>query len=81
MKIQLVVIILTIFFKQIIALKILAIFPAGSKSHLVLGQALLKGLAKRGHDVTMVSPFPLLEPVKNYHDIKMRDLKTDLLGK
>lgn len=31
--------------------KILMPFPSFSKSHLIIGSALLKGLAERGHEV------------------------------
>lgn len=50
--------------------KILGVFPLASKSHHILGSTLLKALAKRGHEVTMISPFPFDKPVKNYRDIK-----------
>lgn len=36
---------------------ILGIFPAPSKSHYIVGSALLKGLAGKGHDVTMISAY------------------------
>ncbi|XP_062553019.1 UDP-glycosyltransferase UGT5-like [Armigeres subalbatus] len=49
--------------------KILCVFPTGSKSHVLGPQALLKNLAQRGHEVTMVSSFPLSKPVKNYRDV------------
>ncbi|XP_055537533.1 UDP-glycosyltransferase UGT4-like [Wyeomyia smithii] len=49
--------------------KILCLFPTGSKSHVLGPQTLLKHLASRGHEVTMVSAFPLSKPVKNYRDV------------
>lgn len=49
--------------------KILCLFPTGSKSHVLGTQALLKHLAQRGHEVTMVSAYPLSKPVKNYRDV------------
>jgi len=49
--------------------KILMVFPSPSRSHLVIGSALMKGLAERGHNVTVVSSFPLEKPMKNYRDI------------
>lgn len=49
--------------------KILSIFHTISKSHWILGQHLLKELAKSGHEVTVVSPFPLKNPPTNYRDI------------
>lgn len=48
---------------------ILGIFPLPSPSHHILGSALLKELAKRGHHVTMLSPYPFKKPVENYTDI------------
>ncbi|XP_065093027.1 UDP-glucosyltransferase 2-like [Ochlerotatus camptorhynchus] len=49
--------------------KILCLFSTASKSHVLGTQALLKHLAQRGHEVTMVSAFPLSKPVKNYRDV------------
>ncbi|XP_055629658.1 UDP-glucosyltransferase 2-like [Toxorhynchites rutilus septentrionalis] len=49
--------------------KILCIFPTPSRSHVIIGQNLLKGLAERGHQVTMVSAFKLPKPVKNYREV------------
>ncbi|XP_055537534.1 UDP-glucosyltransferase 2-like [Wyeomyia smithii] len=51
------------------ASRILCIYPSPGRSHVMVGQALLKGLAERGHEVTMVSPFKLSKPVKNYREI------------
>nr|QIK00365.1 UDP-glycosyltransferase [Xylotrechus quadripes] len=44
--------------------KILAIFPMAIPSHYILGNALLRGLAEAGHDVTMISPFSEKKPPK-----------------
>ncbi|XP_044267725.1 UDP-glycosyltransferase UGT5-like isoform X1 [Tribolium madens] len=51
--------------------KILAVFPMTAPSHYFLGNALLRGLAEKGHDVTMISPFIENNPPKNgsYRDI------------
>lgn len=49
--------------------RILCVFPSPSRSHVLVGQALLKGLAERGHEVTMVSPYKLSKPVPNYRDV------------
>uniref|UniRef100_U5EZ23 Putative glucosyl/glucuronosyl transferase n=1 Tax=Corethrella appendiculata TaxID=1370023 RepID=U5EZ23_9DIPT len=51
------------------AAKIMCLFPSPSRSQLVQAQALLKELASRGHQVTMVSSFPLSTPMKNYRDV------------
>uniref|UniRef100_A0A1Y9HDJ0 UDP-glucuronosyltransferase n=1 Tax=Anopheles funestus TaxID=62324 RepID=A0A1Y9HDJ0_ANOFN len=49
--------------------KIVCVFPTASKSHVLGAQALLKELAFRGHEVTMVSAFPLKRPPNNYRDV------------
>ncbi|XP_023245843.1 uncharacterized protein LOC106639852 [Copidosoma floridanum] len=51
------------------AYRILAVFPYNGKSHNIFFEALMKGLAKRGHQVDVVTHFPLKKPVKNYNDI------------
>lgn len=49
--------------------RILCVFPSGSKSHVLGVQALMKNLVKRGHEITMVSAFPLSKPMENYRDV------------
>lgn len=49
--------------------KILVVYPCPSKSHLVNGKVLFKSLAERGHNVTVISSFPLENPLENYRDI------------
>lgn len=51
--------------------RILFLFPSPSKSHLIVVKGLSTTLAERGHEVTVVSPFPLDKPMKNYRDIKV----------
>lgn len=51
--------------------RILFLFPTPSQSHLIVAKGLTTTLAERGHDVTVVSPFPLDKPMKNYRDIKI----------
>lgn len=51
------------------AYRILAVFPMNTKSHFVIFESLLKALAKRGHQVDVVSHFPRKNPIKNYNDI------------
>lgn len=58
------------------ASKILVVFPSSSKSHVILGQALAKGLLKNGHQVTMITSFKLNTKNKNYTEIFIDDLKT-----
>lgn len=57
--------------KECASSKILVLFPSPSRSHLVVAQGVTTALAERGHEVTVVSPFPLDKPMKNYRDIKL----------
>lgn len=49
--------------------RILGVFPYRAKSHFVMFEALMKGLAEKGHRVDVISPFPLTKPVVNYNDL------------
>lgn len=49
--------------------KFLVVLHFSSKSHFIIGSALLRGLTNAGHEVTVVSPFPLDKPMENYHDV------------
>lgn len=33
----------------------------------------MKTLARAGHEVYVISPFPLKEPITNYYDISIKD--------
>lgn len=54
-----------------VSLKILGIFPHPGKSHFYFFHPILRELAERGHDVTVLSPFPDKNPPKGYHDLKL----------
>uniref|UniRef100_A0A182RY16 UDP-glucuronosyltransferase n=1 Tax=Anopheles funestus TaxID=62324 RepID=A0A182RY16_ANOFN len=49
--------------------KILGINTSPSRSHVIVQDALMKELARRGHHVTMVSPYKESEQVPNYRKI------------
>ena len=49
--------------------RILAVFPMATSSHFVMFKTLSKGLANKGHQVDVVSFFPLKKPHPNYTDI------------
>lgn len=49
--------------------RILAVLPVPSRSHYYIGQNLMKGLAKEGHDVTVISPFKEKKPIENYNEV------------
>lgn len=60
--------------------KILGIFPSMSKSHFIVGHALMRGLAEAGHEVTVLSPYPQSKPVKNYRDIDVQGIHQLIKG-
>lgn len=53
---------------SITAFNILVVFMLPSKSHYFVGTGLVQGLAKAGHNVTMLSPFLQTKPT-NYEEI------------
>ncbi|KOB77761.1 UDP-glycosyltransferase UGT44A2 [Operophtera brumata] len=55
----------------VISLNILGVFPYEGKSHFFVFQPLLHELARRGHNLTVISHFPRQQPVDNYHDISL----------
>lgn len=52
---------------------ILAFLPTKARSHYGAFEPLLKELAIRGHNVTVLSPFPLKNPPPSYHHIQVED--------
>lgn len=64
------------------SLQILSVFPVISKSHYVLGEALLKGLVQAGHEVTSLTTFPGKKPIANLTEIKIVNVRPeDFAGK
>ncbi|XP_051166485.1 UDP-glucosyltransferase 2-like isoform X2 [Leptopilina boulardi] len=51
--------------------RILGIFPLQGSSHFVMCERLMKLLAKNGHQVDVISHFPLKEPFPNYKDFSL----------
>jgi glucuronosyltransferase len=51
--------------------KILGLFHFHGKSHFIMFEALLKGLAARGHQVYVLGHFPQKSPIPNYTDISV----------
>lgn len=49
--------------------RILCFYPLPSKSGVLMAQPLMVELAKRGHEVTFVSPFSLGKSVQNYREV------------
>ncbi|XP_016911984.2 UDP-glucosyltransferase 2-like [Apis cerana] len=49
--------------------RILGVFPFHGKSHFMMFERLMKILAKKGHQVDVISTFPLKKPYPNYTDL------------
>lgn len=59
--------------------KILGIFPHSGKSHFDVFKPLLKALAKKGHELHVISYFPLGANTERYHDISLLESREPLL--
>ncbi|XP_044750032.1 UDP-glycosyltransferase UGT5-like isoform X4 [Coccinella septempunctata] len=68
----------TIFFCVILStsecLSVLGVFPINIKSHFHVFQSLMKEMSRRGHDVTVVSHYPLEEPLPRYRDVSLKGI-------
>jgi glucuronosyltransferase len=60
---------------------ILGIFPMPAKSHMIVHTALMKELARKGHQVTVFSPFPEKYPIQNFTDVEFKLSYPELLQK
>lgn len=54
--------------------RILGIFHMSSYSHFILGDTLLKSLAEKGHDVTMISAFEQSNNMTNYRTVQVPEI-------
>jgi hypothetical protein len=59
--------------------RILGLFPLSGRSHAIVHFSLVKELAKRGHQVTVLSPFPQQSAIPNYTDIAIREIAVEEL--
>lgn len=66
-------------FTSVNCFRILGIFHNPSKSHFIVGEALMTGLAAKGHDVTMVSAFNHTKPIKNFRSIYLEHTVSDAI--
>lgn len=58
---------------------VLGIFPFHVKSHSITSTALMRELANRGHNVTVLSMHPQNKNVPNYTDIVLKSTVLDLI--
>lgn len=49
--------------------KFLAMLPVTSRSHYYIGSNLMKALAAKGHEVTVISPFKEDKPIPNFKEV------------
>lgn len=56
--------------------RILGLFPHPGASHFHFFQPVMKALADKGHEVTVVSHFPNKIPIPNYKDEPLVGLKS-----
>ena len=64
--------------------KILGVFSASGRSHYILDSALMKALAEKGHDVTVISAHGEKEPPKTkgtYRSIVVTEILENRKGK
>lgn len=66
---------------SVAAYNYLVVLPAGARSHYNVGSALAKGLAAAGHQVTLVSAFPLKKPIKNINDVPVPNILKSMGGR
>lgn len=52
--------------------RILGIFPLPGKSHAILGEQIMKVLANKGHQVDVITHFPMKKPYPNYKDFSLQ---------
>uniref|UniRef100_T1H5D9 UDP-glucuronosyltransferase n=1 Tax=Megaselia scalaris TaxID=36166 RepID=T1H5D9_MEGSC len=58
---------------KVINLRKRGVFSSPSKSHYFVGFSLMKGLANKGHEVTIIAPFKERNPVKNLKTIFIKE--------
>ncbi|XP_056637124.1 UDP-glucosyltransferase 2-like [Diorhabda sublineata] len=66
---------------NVAAYKYLGVFPFFAKSHYFLGNELMKGLAKAGHEVTILTVYEEKDPPnENYKQIVLKELLRDQIA-
>lgn len=69
------IVLFVIWFGFVDSARILAVLPVYIKSHAIFTHVIVKELAIRGHDVTIITPFEDTNPPPNYKQI-LADKKT-----
>lgn len=63
------------------ASNILGFFPMPSASHVRLGYEIVFELHKRGHNITMITPYPKNVQLENFREIYLKDLSEAMFSK
>lgn len=71
----LILFIFVILLSRTLSYNILAIFPHPGRSQFLAFGNLLEALARKGHQVTVISYFPSKGKISNYSDIKISDIE------
>lgn len=58
--------------------KILGLFAFPSSSHYKIGSALMRGLAEKGHEITVIAAYEEKSPVANFTTIFIPEAEPDL---
>lgn len=74
MKLIIIFSVVTLLLSWTDAAKILVVFPFAAHSHWSIGNALVRGLAAKGHEVTFVTPYAEKEAVKNVKSIFLSEV-------
>ncbi|XP_050424431.1 UDP-glycosyltransferase UGT5-like [Adelges cooleyi] len=64
-------VLIILFLHECLSFNVLAFLPTKARSHYAAFEPLLKELAVRGHNVTVLSPFPLENPPATYHHLQV----------
>lgn len=72
---------LTVLFASCECYKFLALYQIPTGSHYILASKLFKEIAKKGHEVTFVTPYVEKTPVKNLKVVPIESLQGIFNGK
>lgn len=65
----------------VLAAKILIVYPMPSRSHQIAFKPLLHELARRGHQLTVLTPFLEEKPLPNITEIQVQTHAADMMSK
>lgn len=82
MKVLVSIFFLCVIISNVSSYKILGVFHLPCRSHHIVGNALMKGLARAGHEVTIITAFKEKDTIENYEEIYLENsLQEAMKGK